>query len=427
MVVTFEENTLTWYLPEGSTDGGMETWILLENPYTDPVTVDLVFDTGSGEVALPALAGLTVPAQSRISYNVTSFITTYDLSTRVIAHGRPVFCQRSTYGNNRAWGTTSEGFPATADAWCMPEGSADGGMESWILVQNPNDVPVDVALKFLTGSGEVAGPAGTLAPHTRSTWRVNDWVTTYDVATEATSSGGGVVCERATYGGEQAGSWAWGTSSAGAAYASATWCVPGMHAGDSGWILVANPNTSSADIDIKFYTDQGLVQGPQTSVPARSRATFNVGDYVAGTDASAVVNSSGVEVVCEWAEYAPDWSWGTSSLSLGGNFYWMFPEGSTDGGMNTSVTIFNPGETTVTADFTLFTGTGILKPAALQGVAITAKGSFTANLNDYVTSYDVSAYVTADGLMAAKRVTSCPGSGWCTASSGTGLDRRPSW
>ncbi len=265
-VVKLDENTFTWYLPEGSTDGGMETWILVENPDPDPVTVDLVFDTGSGEVAPPALAGLTVPAESRISCDATSFITTYDLSTRVVAHGSRVNCERATYGNGRAWGTSSTGFPGTAAQWCMAEGATDGGMESWTLIENPNPDPVDVNVRFLTGAGEVAGPTGTLAPHTRSSCRVNDWVNAYDVATEVTASGG-VVCERSTYGGEQGDGWAWGTSSAGTPFASAQWYVPGMDTGNGAWILVANPNAAAAAIDVEYYAGQSVIQGPQVTVP----------------------------------------------------------------------------------------------------------------------------------------------------------------
>ena len=34
-------SSTTWYLAEGSTAGGFETWVLVQNPNTDPVTVDL--------------------------------------------------------------------------------------------------------------------------------------------------------------------------------------------------------------------------------------------------------------------------------------------------------------------------------------------------------------------------------------------------
>ena len=76
----------------------------------------------------------------------------------------------------------------------------------------------------------------------------------------------------------------------------------------------------------------------------------------------------------------------------------------------------DPGGTNVTASFTLYAGEGQMTVPALTDVTIPARGTFTANLNDYVTSYDVSTRVVAKGLVTGKRMTSCPGSGWCTAS-----------
>ncbi len=416
--LTLTTPTYTWYLPEGSTDGGMETWIMMENPNPDPVTADLVFDTGDGEVAPPELSGLTIPASSRISCDVTSYITTYDLATRVISHGGRLNCERATYGNNRAWGTDSIGATDTADTWYMAEGCTDGGMETYILVQNPNAEAVHVSLDFLTSSGQVPGPKDFRIPAgTRLTFAASDYVTAYDVATVVTATGGSVVCERSTYGGDQEGGWAWATSSTGTPFASALWYVPGMHTGNSAWILIANPNTAAADVDIKYYSGSNVIQGPRASVPARSRVTFNAGDYVPDAYVSAVVTSSGAEVVCEWAEYAPDFSWGNSSLAapgLSGDLF--FTEGSTDGGMQTIVTVFNPGDTNVTASFILYTGEGQMTVPALTDVTIPARGTFTANLNDYVTSYDVSTRVVAKGLLTGKRMTSCPDSGWSTAS-----------
>ncbi|NPV60202.1 MAG: hypothetical protein HPY75_11160, partial [Actinobacteria bacterium] len=40
----------TWYLAEGCTQGGMKTWVLVQNPNPDPVKVDLTFMTSQGKV-----------------------------------------------------------------------------------------------------------------------------------------------------------------------------------------------------------------------------------------------------------------------------------------------------------------------------------------------------------------------------------------
>ena len=49
-----------------------------------------------------------------------------------------VVCERAVYGNNRTWGTDSVGATAPASTWYLAEGSTGGGMETYVLVQNPN-------------------------------------------------------------------------------------------------------------------------------------------------------------------------------------------------------------------------------------------------------------------------------------------------
>ncbi len=48
VVVTFAPDTDTWYLAEGCTAGGVETWVLVENPNATPVTLDVILRHGRG-------------------------------------------------------------------------------------------------------------------------------------------------------------------------------------------------------------------------------------------------------------------------------------------------------------------------------------------------------------------------------------------
>ena len=50
----------------------------------------------------------------------------------------------------------------------------------------------------MTDQGEVAGPTKTLAPNSRFSWNLGEFVTTYDVSTMVTSDKP-VVAERAVY------------------------------------------------------------------------------------------------------------------------------------------------------------------------------------------------------------------------------------
>ncbi|RJP27178.1 MAG: hypothetical protein C4536_14330, partial [Actinobacteria bacterium] len=143
---------------------------------------------------------------SRHSFNAGEYVYEYDVSTRVEATGN-VACERSMYWDNRAGMHGSVGVSSPSTTWYLAEGCTAGGFETWIMVQNPGDEAVDVTLNFMTGSGEVAGPAATLPPRSRRTFNAGEYVADYEVSTRVSASGG-VVCERSMY---------WGRGSIGTA------------------------------------------------------------------------------------------------------------------------------------------------------------------------------------------------------------------
>ncbi len=64
----------TWYLAEGSTGEGFETWVLVQNPGTsDAVSVDLTLMTGSGSQAPAGLQDVIIQAGTRRSFNLGEY------------------------------------------------------------------------------------------------------------------------------------------------------------------------------------------------------------------------------------------------------------------------------------------------------------------------------------------------------------------
>ena len=103
----FRVEPAIWYLAEGCTQGGMETWVLVQNPGDTQVTVDLTFMTSAGEQAGPQ--DFPIPARSRHSFNLGSYVTDWDVSTKVTASDK-VICERAMYGNGRTWAHDSIGY-----------------------------------------------------------------------------------------------------------------------------------------------------------------------------------------------------------------------------------------------------------------------------------------------------------------------------
>lgn len=97
-----------WYLAEGCTGGDFETWILVQSPNFDPVSVDLAFMTGSGPV--PGPQDYRIAGNSRESFRANDYVTDFKVSTKVESEGGNIICERAMYGGSRTWAHDSIGY-----------------------------------------------------------------------------------------------------------------------------------------------------------------------------------------------------------------------------------------------------------------------------------------------------------------------------
>ena len=95
-----------WYLPEGYTDQGFETWVLIQNPGDENRKVTVTFMEPGGR---NTIKDYTVPARSRFTIGVDEILPSSEVSTRVSADG-PIIVERAMYFNNRSGGTDSIGI-----------------------------------------------------------------------------------------------------------------------------------------------------------------------------------------------------------------------------------------------------------------------------------------------------------------------------
>jgi hypothetical protein len=387
-------NGAPWYLAEGCTDGGMETFVLVQNPNPDNVTVDVTFMTGSGMVSPEALNDVIVPADSRVTFKANDYVTDFDVSTKVVPTGGNVICERSVYGNERTWAHDSIGVTTPSYTWFLAEGSTNGGMETFVLVQNPNATDALVELNFMTGAGVVPGPQNvTVKAGSRVTFKANDYVTDYNVSTVVSGSFP-VIAERSVYGNGRT----WAHDSIGVTVPSDLWFLAegSTDGGMETFVLVQNPYSSATQVDLDFMTGAGVIPGPQdVTIPAYSRVTFKVNDYVTDYNVSTAVSGSS-PVVAERSVYGNDRAWAHDSIGTSVTASeWFLAEGSTDGGMETFVLVQNPNGSAVTVDLGFMTGSGYV--AGPQDVNIPAYSRVTFKVNDYVTDYNVSTKVTSTG------------------------------
>ncbi|MCG2796734.1 MAG: DUF5719 family protein, partial [Actinomycetia bacterium] len=209
-----------WFMAEGCTEYGFDTYVLIQNPNEKESTVDVTYMTPSGAKK----QGLTVPGNSRetIHLNDQEQIPPGDVSTMVEA-SPPVVAERAMYWDRPDYelppgvlgsGHSSEGAPFAAWTWYLAEGSTRG-FETWVLIQNPWDQPANIDITYMTPTGATPGPSEELPPKSRETYNVADTEAVHDVWDVSTmvTAEKPVVAERAVYWGNRRG----GTSSVGMA------------------------------------------------------------------------------------------------------------------------------------------------------------------------------------------------------------------
>jgi len=389
----------TWYLPEGCTAGGFETWVLLQNPGEDRATAEMTYMTPTGEMGGPTLI---LEPESRQTVNVSDTVPEAWSVSTMVSSDRPVVAERATYWKNRTGGHSSVGVTVPSQTWYLAEGCTDGGFETWVLLQNPGEERASAKLTFMTPAGEVEGPTVSLEARTRQTVNVADTVPkTTSVSTEVVSDKP-VIAERAVYWKDRAA----GHDSIGVTSPSQTWylaegCTAG---GFETWVLLQNPSDEKASARVTYMTPQGEVSGPTANLEPGTRQTLNAANTVPDIWSVSTEVTSDRPIVAERATYWGDRSGGHDSIgAVNPSALWYLAEGCTAGGFETWVLVQNPGEDRAIAKITYMTPTGEVSGPTVDLGPGTRQ---TVNVADMVpNTWSVSTEVSSDKPVIAERAT----------------------
>jgi hypothetical protein len=100
---------MSFYLPDGQTSDGRETWTLVQNPNATAVQVEITYlsPTGVGDVTFTD----TVPVASRKTYNMADRVpsTRAGIMVTSMSTGKPIMVERAMYWNARGAGTDTIG------------------------------------------------------------------------------------------------------------------------------------------------------------------------------------------------------------------------------------------------------------------------------------------------------------------------------
>jgi Family of unknown function (DUF5719) len=431
----------SWVVPEGSTGGGFDTWILIQNPNPEEVDVQVTFATEEGPREPVAVK---MAPESRTTLRVADFVPDNFNVSAIVQAGSPVVVERSMYWDKRFVGETGtpgtpqpyemrEGHANLAVPWeavyrapgsqdqkraiYFPEGSTATGFDTWVLLTNPEAADATARVTLMTRRGVALEKDITVPAMSRKTIHVDELLPGEpEVATEVTSSTP-LMGERSMYWDPNEAALApyqmtGGHSTGGSNEASDSWYLAeGATAGGfDTYVLLMNPQEEKATVKATFTNAQGVAGKAEINMPPRSRGTLRLSDYVPDDFQVSTKLTSDRPIVAERSTYWDKRKAGEPCAMRGGtssmgfsftSANWVVPEGSTGGGFDSWVLISNTNDTSVGATVTFMTRQG---PGTPFDISVKANSRYTLHVNDYVPDdFNVSTRITSKGGLVVER------------------------
>ena len=169
----------TWYFAEGTTRGGFEEWLCMQNPGKTPIEVTATYMLGEGQ-GNPIEKTYTVPAMERLTKSVNEEIgSDKDVSVRLTSSSQFI-AERPMYFNYQGTGAYGWdgghdvlGANAAAKDWFFAEGYTGAGFEEWLCVQNPTSEYTTLGISYFPESGDPVYSNHAMEGNSRLTINVN--------------------------------------------------------------------------------------------------------------------------------------------------------------------------------------------------------------------------------------------------------------
>ncbi len=190
-----------WYFAEGTTRAGFEQWLCLQNPGSEPITVDATYMPGSGQGG-PVGKSYIVPAQQRLTVSVNKELgPDKDVSVK-LSSSSDFIAERPVYFDYQGvWdgGHDVLGANDSANTWFFADGYTGDNFNEWLCLQNPGDDVAKVTITYYPTSGTPISKPHTVPPNSRLTVNVNDDAgSNLEISTKV-SSDKPIIAERPMY------------------------------------------------------------------------------------------------------------------------------------------------------------------------------------------------------------------------------------
>jgi hypothetical protein len=197
----------TFYFAEGTTRGGFEEWLTIQNPGKGELEVTATYQLGAGQGAPVTREYKVGPGGRQTVFVPGEAGREKDVSVNLVSENKALFlAERPMYFNyGGAWdgGHCVIGASAPAGEWLFAEGYTGPGFEEWLCLQNPGNEEAVVEVTYLTQERGALAPKTVKIPAgSRYTLRVNDHAgpnLQLSTRVKSVSGSGGIVAERPIY------------------------------------------------------------------------------------------------------------------------------------------------------------------------------------------------------------------------------------
>jgi len=269
-------------------------------------------------------------------------------------------------------------YTTTPTVYYFAEGSCRPNFTPYLTFNNPGDHVAGCVITYMLGNGQtkvqnLAVPAGN-----RLTIAVKDFLGEADDAAHDFSAkvectnNQQVVVERSMYFNYN-GVWTGGHCVVGALMPQQQWffaegnCRPNYDA----YLTIQNPGNTSSKVQVIYMLGNGSTKTQKLTVPAHSRATIKVKDFLGEGDDNAhdfsaqVTTTDGTSIVCErpmYFNYKGQWTGGHCVVgAVGPAPTWYFAEGTCRPDYDSFICIQNPGPADAKVTVTYMLGDGTTK------------------------------------------------------------------
>jgi N-acetylmuramoyl-L-alanine amidase len=189
-----------WYLAEGYTGKGFDTYVLIENPSQGNASARVDYLLPKGNV-LSTTEEIAPHSRKTIHVDDIKGLESTDVSVQVDSPV-PLVVERSMYFDyfGIREGNNSVGATGAAKTWYLAEGYTRSGFDTYVLMENPGDTGAGATVEFLLADGSTRKVGVSLPARSRQTIRVNEMpgMGAAEFATKVTCPVP-IVVERASY------------------------------------------------------------------------------------------------------------------------------------------------------------------------------------------------------------------------------------